>query len=30
MANRIEFTREMKRDYTILIPNMLPVHLKLV
>ena len=27
---RIEFTREMKRDYTILIPNMLPVHLKLV
>ena len=30
MSNRIEFTREMKRDYTILIPNMLPVHLKLV
>ena len=30
MDNRIEFTREMKRDYTILIPNMLPVHLKLV
>jgi len=30
MQNRIEFTKEMKRDYTILIPNMLPVHLKLV
>ncbi|MBQ8109720.1 MAG: 2-hydroxyacyl-CoA dehydratase [Clostridia bacterium] len=30
MSNRIEFTKEMKRDYTILIPNMLPIHLKLV
>ncbi len=30
MEQRIEFTREMKRDYTILIPNMLPVHLKLI
>ena len=30
MGERVEFTREMKRDYTILIPNMLPVHLKLV
>ena len=30
MQNRIEFTRDMKRDYTILIPNMLPVHLKLI
>ena len=30
MTERIEFTREMKQDYTILIPNMLPVHLKLV
>ena len=30
MENRVEFTKEMKRDYTILIPNMLPVHLKLV
>ena len=29
MQERVEFTREMKRDYTILIPNMLPVHLKL-
>ncbi len=28
--NRIEFTKEMKRDYTILTPNMLPVHFKLV
>ena len=27
---RIEFTKEMKRDYTILIPNMLPVHFKLI
>ena len=23
---RVEFTREMKNDYTILVPNMLPVH----
>ena len=30
MENRIEFTEEMKRDYTILIPNMLPVHFQLV
>ena len=30
MGERVEFTKEMKRDYTILIPNMLPVHLKLV
>ena len=30
MENRIEFTKEMKRDYTILIPNMLPVHFQLV
>ena len=30
MQDRVEFTLEMKRDYTILIPNMLPVHLKLV
>ena len=30
MQERIEFTQEMKRDYTILVPNMLPVHLKLV
>ena len=30
MEERIEFTEAMKRDYTILIPNMLPVHLQLV
>ena len=30
MEERIEFTEEMKRDYTILIPNMLPVHFQLV
>ena len=30
MENRVEFTREMKDTYTILVPNMLPVHLKLV
>jgi predicted nucleotide-binding protein (sugar kinase/HSP70/actin superfamily) len=27
---RIEFTKEMKKDYTILIPNMLDVHFKLL
>ena len=25
---RVEFTREMKNDYTILVPNMLPVHFR--
>lgn len=25
-TDRVEFTREMKKDYTILVPNMLPVH----
>ena len=30
MQERVEFTQEMKESYTILIPNMLPVHLKLV
>ncbi len=25
-VGRVEFTREMKKDYTILVPNMLPVH----
>ena len=25
-VQRVEFTREMKKDYTILVPNMLPVH----
>ena len=27
---RIEFTKEMKQDYTILIPNMLPIHFSLI
>ncbi|MFI3228184.1 MAG: 2-hydroxyacyl-CoA dehydratase [Clostridia bacterium] len=27
---RIEFTREMKKDYTILVPNMLPIHFGMV
>lgn len=27
---RIEFTQEMKRDYTILVPDMLPVHFSLL
>lgn len=27
---RIEFTKEMRKDYTILIPDMLPVHFKLL
>jgi predicted nucleotide-binding protein (sugar kinase/HSP70/actin superfamily) len=27
---RVEFTKEMKKDYTILIPDMLPVHFKLL
>ena len=26
-ANRVEFTREMKKDYTIITPNMAPIHL---
>lgn len=28
--NYIQFTREMKKDYTILVPNMLPMHFKLI
>ena len=28
-AKRVEFTKEMKKDYTILAPNMLPIHFKL-
>ena len=28
--NRVEFTREMKKDYTILTPNMAPIHFELV
>lgn len=27
---RIEFTREMKKDYTILVPSMLPIHFELI
>ncbi len=30
MAERVEFTREMKQDYTILIPQMAPIHFELV
>lgn len=26
----IQFTKEMKKDYTILVPNMLPIHFKLI
>ena len=29
-ANRVEFTREMKKDYTIIIPNMAPIHFELI
>lgn len=29
-GGRIEFTKEMRKDYTILIPDMLPVHFKLI
>ena len=28
--NYIPFTEEMKKDYTILVPNMLPIHFKLL
>ncbi len=27
---RIEFTREMKNNYTILVPNMLPIHFEMI
>ena len=27
---RVVFTREMKKDYTILVPTMLPIHFKLM
>ncbi len=29
-APYVEFTREMRRDYTILVPNMLPMHFRLI
>ena len=28
-GERVEFTKEMRKDYTILSPDMLPVHFKL-
>ena len=28
--NRVEFTREMKKDYTIITPNMAPIHFELI
>ncbi len=30
MGSFVEFTSEMKKDYTILVPNMLPMHFKLI
>lgn len=27
---RVEFTEDMKKEYTILVPNMLPIHFKLI
>ncbi|MBE6702522.1 MAG: 2-hydroxyglutaryl-CoA dehydratase [Ruminococcaceae bacterium] len=30
MEDRILFTKEMKKDYTILLPNMLPMHFKIM
>ena len=30
MSEYVEFTKEMKKDYTILAPNMLPIHFKLI
>lgn len=30
MVERIEFTKEMKKTYTILVPDMLPVHFKIM
>ena len=30
MPNRVSFTEEMRKDYTILVPNMLPVQLGLI
>lgn len=29
-ADYVKFTKEMKRDYTILVPTMLPIHFKLI
>ena len=30
MTERVLFTKEMKKDYTILLPNMLPMHFKIL
>lgn len=30
MSNKVIFTEEMRKDYTILIPTMLPVHFKMI
>ena len=30
LPKRVEFTKEMTRDYTILAPNMLPIHFELI
>ena len=29
-ADYVKFTKEMRRDYTILVPTMLPIHFKLI
>ena len=29
-TDRILFTKEMRKDYTILLPNMLPMHFKIM
>ena len=29
-ADYIPFTQEMKKDYTILVPTMLPMHFKMI
>lgn len=29
-VNKTIFTEEMKKDYTILVPDMLPIHFKLI
>ena len=30
MSKRVIFTKEMKKDYTILLPTMLPMHFKIL
>ena len=29
-GNYVEFTEEMKKEYTVLVPNMLPMHFKMI